>query len=103
MLSYQPGIGVRYARQGKRHNLKGVGHPFPNTCMVCLADEIQRRHNPEPLQKDTNSMEKPGHSTLPVQVEWVNTVPIRFQHVEYLERIHQNRGDEAPCEVRRFP
>ncbi len=46
-------------------------------------------------------MEKPGHSTLSVQVEWVNTFHIRFHGVEYLERIHQNTGDEAPCEVRR--
>lgn len=46
-------------------------------------------------------MEKPGHPTVPVQVEWVNTFHNRFHGVEYLEGIHQDTGDEAPCEVRK--
>lgn len=101
MLSYQAGIGVEVCPTREHHNPKKVGHPFPNICMFCLADEIQGRHDPEQLQKDAKEMEKPGHSTPSVQVEWVNMFHIRFQRVEYLERIHQNAGDEAPCEVRR--
>lgn len=103
------------------------GHPFPNMCMFCLTHEInfhgnilyegngcfgqppsvalssriQLRHRPEQLQKDANNMEKPGHSTVSVQVEWVNTFHNRFHRVKYLERIHQNTGDEVPWEVRR--
>lgn len=69
--------------------------------MFCLADAIQRKRDPEQLQKDAKEMEKAGHSTPSVQVEWVNTFHIRFQRVESLERNYQNAGDEAPCEVRR--
>jgi hypothetical protein len=36
---------------------------------VALSSQIQLRQNPEQLQKDTNNMEKPGHSIVSVQVE----------------------------------
>jgi hypothetical protein len=97
MHLYQTDIWVRYARRGKPQNPKEVGHPFPILCMFHLSDEIQfhgniryerngcfgqppsvalssqikHRHNPEQLQKDTNKIEKPGHSIVSAQVEWV--------------------------------
>ena len=40
MHLYQTDIWVRYARRGKPHNPKEVGHPFPIMCMFYLSDEI---------------------------------------------------------------
>lgn len=45
MHPYQTGIGVRYARRGKRRNPKEVGHPFPNMSMFYLSDEINFHGN----------------------------------------------------------
>jgi len=56
---------------------------FGKPTSVALSSPIQLRHNPEQSQKDTNNMEKPGHSTLSVQVEWVNKFHNGFHRVEY--------------------
>lgn len=40
-------------------------------------------------------MEKPGHSTLSIQVEWIYKFNDSFHGVECLEKIHQSTGEEA--------
>ena len=113
---------MRYARRGKPHNPKEVGHPFPIMCMFYLSDEInfhgniryegngcfgqppsvalssqiQLRQRSEQLQKNGNNMEKPGHSIVPVQVEWVNTSHNWFHHVEFLGGFIKTRVTRHP-------
>ena len=63
---------------------------------VALSSQIQLRQRSEQLQKNGNNMEKPGHSIVPVQVEWVNTSHNWFHHVEFLGGFIKTRVTRHP-------
>lgn len=55
---------------------------FGQTLSVALSSQIKFRNNNDQLQNGTKNIEKPGHSTLSVKVEWVNKFHNRLDRVE---------------------
>lgn len=113
---------MRYARLGKHYKTRENGHPFSNILMFWLIDEINFHgnidhecnvcfgqtppvalssqikfgYNHDSLQNGTKNIEKPGHSTLSVKVEWVNNFQDMIFRIEFWRGFIKMRVTDNP-------
>jgi hypothetical protein len=69
---------------------------FGLTPSVAFSSQIQFRNNTDQSQDVNKNIERPGHSTFSVQVEWVNKFHNWFHHVEFWRGFIKTRVTSHP-------